>query len=169
MMRLTISLVFLAARLSLAQGVNAPVAGMVLDGANRLVPVHGVFGNLLRGESIALPSAFISASFSDTSGLLKSAAAFVITDGSGQEQSSIHAADSGAAIGVICIRWFAPVVLFGSLHNSANASRRDDFDDERRRNGGRARRYLWTEHLAADTIQQPIVVLFVEHGGPFGQ
>jgi len=109
MMRLTICLILLA-QLGIAQGVNAPVAGVVLDGANRLVPVHGVFGNLVRGGTIVLPGAFISASFTDARGLLKSAAAFVITDGSGQEQSSITTTDSGAAMASFAsdgsLQWF---------------------------------------------------------------
>jgi hypothetical protein len=102
------------ARLGSAQGVNAPVAGIVLDDANRLVPVHGVFGNLLRGKPITLPAgskgALVSASFSDNSGLLKSASAFVITDGSGQEQSSEQATDGGSAMASFAsngsLQWF---------------------------------------------------------------
>ncbi len=110
MMRLTVCLLLLAARMSIAQGVNAPIAGVVLDPAGRLIPIHGVFGNLLRGESIPLPGAFISASFSDNAGLLKSASAFVITDRSGQEQSSIESTVSGAAMASFAsdgsLQWF---------------------------------------------------------------
>ena len=113
-MRLTICMMLVMARLGRAQGVNAPVAGIVLDDANRLVPVHGVFGNLLRGKPITLPAgskgALVSASFSDNSGLLKSASAFVITDGSGQEQSSEQATDGGSAMASFAsngsLQWF---------------------------------------------------------------
>jgi hypothetical protein len=111
-MRLTICMMLVMARLGSAQGVNAPVAGIVLDDANRLVPVHGVFGNLLRGKPITLPAgskgALVSASFSDNSGLLKSASAFVITDGSGQEQSSEQATDGGSAMASFASNGSAP-------------------------------------------------------------
>ncbi len=103
-MRVTALAVFVSfmARAGGAQGVDSPLAGLVLDQYDRIVPVHGVFGNLLRGEPIALPPELdgkpVSAVFSDAIGVLKSAANLVIVDGSGREQQSIQVSGDGPAM-----------------------------------------------------------------------
>ena len=111
--RMCVAIGVCAARLCSGQ-IAGPMAGVVLDPQNHLVPVHGVFGTLLRAEPVALPAelegAPLSASFSDTSGLLKSATAWVVTDGAGQMQNSVQSSGAGPAMASFAadgsLQWF---------------------------------------------------------------
>ena len=89
------------ATLSIAAGaawaqtaLTAPQAGFMQDASNSVRPVYGIAGSFLLGEPVC--SGVLSAAFSGSFGLVKTASAVALLDSSGAIVTSIDAPDGPA-------------------------------------------------------------------------